>query len=79
VHSEYERVYTTWGRVAHLMPLGGEGTVLCGNRRYVMPKYWWHGTGSQEEIDLAQRQPLCKNCEQAYVTLAALNYGNGLK
>ena len=75
MRSEYERVYTLWGRVAHLMLLGSEGAVLC--QTYTQPRSWWFGIGDQNEIDRAARMPLCRKCEQSYVTLAALNYGKG--
>lgn len=74
MRAEYERVYMRRGHVAHLKALG-DLSVLCA--KWHQPAHWWLGTGSQEEIDHAAAMPLCKSCEQLYVTTAALNYGKG--
>lgn len=61
---DYTRVFTAAGTVAHVLGWGqspnriGE-TALCG--RSAWPDYW-HGTGSQDELERAQDLPLCVSC-----------------
>ena len=61
------RVYTRTGKRAHLLsPLASpnmHGAALCGTG----PEWFttWHGTGSQQETELAASLPLCKYCEKA--------------
>lgn len=59
-----ERRYTAGGLRAHLVPRytsGISNRALCGlevfNRHYD-----WYGSGSQVEINIAAKLPLCKHC-----------------
>ena len=60
------RVYTPWGRVAHLRaPFGTirDGNTLCP----VTPKWpgEWLGTGGHAEYEYAASLPACKACLDA--------------
>jgi hypothetical protein len=74
MHADYERRYFRTGGVAHLVPIGSEIS-LCN--RWSGWEHRWLGTGSQDEIDRARELTMCRRCEQAFVTIAALNYGKG--
>jgi len=65
---ERTRVYTPYGRMAHLLPLGalvsfGSPVALCRRSPALFDS--WRGTGSQAEYDKAAALPLCQRCKKA--------------
>lgn len=62
------RVYTHAGKTAHLLapsksPNDGYPAALCGHA-----PLWgaaWYGTGSQRELDRANKLPLCTRCSKS--------------
>lgn len=63
--SDYTRVYTEGGTVAHLLdPLlspNQPNSALCG--RTPWPGTLWHGTGSQDEEERALDIRICSPCQ----------------
>ncbi len=62
--SELQRVFTEGGTVAHILgwnasPNDKGATSLCG--RSAWPGYW-HGTGTQDEIERVADLRLCVGC-----------------
>jgi hypothetical protein len=62
------RVYTPYGKMAHLLPLGDRATAgypvaLCRRSPALFDS--WLGTGSQGEYEKAAALPLCKRCKTA--------------
>jgi hypothetical protein len=61
--SDYTKVFTAAGTVAHVLgPLTSPNSTdnaVCGRSSW--PDYW-HGTGSQDEIERAQDLALCVRC-----------------
>lgn len=62
---DYTRVYTGRARVAHLLDENrspnSSHPAVCGMSPF---PYYWQGTGSWVESDLAARLPLCKTCHR---------------
>lgn len=66
--TEYTRVYTEGGTVAHLLdfirsPNNPSHEALCG--RSPWPGYWF-GTGSQGEEERAMDMRICVTCASVY-------------
>lgn len=61
-----ERVYTTGGKRAHLLPWHGSPnsnvSALCGHSPW---PNCWSGTGNQVESEIVASLPLCRRCEAA--------------
>lgn len=64
----FTRVYLNGrARTAHLTWGGNDGNLqsnpaLCGKTPALF-HFWW-GTGTQKEINRAERLPTCRNCEE---------------
>lgn len=63
--SNYTRVYTPGGRVAHALdslssPNDARSEALCGRTSFPST---WHGTGSQDEIEKAADLKMCGQCQ----------------
>jgi hypothetical protein len=74
--SEYTRLYTRHGLVAHLSPPGGALGVMHGVLCSVLPKWPddWLGTGSQKEYELAADMDTCQRCRDRFT--ASVECGN---
>lgn len=65
--SDCTRVYTVWGKMAHLLPPdagtnAGYAFTLCHRQPRLFSS--WLGTGSQYEYEYAAQLPLCRKCDQ---------------
>ena len=69
------RVYTSRGRVAHLLPVNESPSLgrnaLCG--RGAWPTGWL-GTGSQREYEAAEGLPTCADCAGRLESRADFNH-----
>ena len=65
--TEHTKVYTYGGRVTHLLqPSDSANSYALALCRFSPNWPWmWQGTGSQDEIEEAERRPVCKACAKA--------------
>jgi len=64
--TDYQRVYRTGHRVAHLAAMETAPRIACSHGPdHTYYDETWRGTGSQREHEVAARLPLCPQCVRA--------------